>query len=69
MNRREYITFGARLNAKRGNELPHAKLNAEAVRVIRANVQGKTAKQLAQEFGVHFRTIEKVRSYETWCPR
>ena len=52
--------------AVRGSDLPHAKLTEQCVIAIRQNVSGKTAKQLAEEFGVHYRTIEKVRSYETW---
>jgi hypothetical protein len=66
MTRFEYQQFGAKALAVRGNRLPHARLNPEAVRQIRANVRGRTARQLADEFGVHFRTIEKVRSFETW---
>ena len=45
---------------------PNAKLKPEQVRAIRMNRHGKTAKALAAEYGVHYRTIEKVRSYETW---
>lgn len=66
MTRFEYAQFGAKAIALRGNALPHAKLTAEKVRHIRENRQGKTARQLAEELGVHFRTVEKVRAYETW---
>jgi hypothetical protein len=67
MTRFEYQQWGARAMAKRGNSLPHAKLDAAKVKAIRENRQGKTAKQLADEFGVHYRTIEKVRYMETWA--
>jgi len=53
--------------AKRGNELPHAKVNNEIVRKIRIQAeQGITAKCQASEHGVHIRTIEAIRSYKTW---
>jgi FixJ family two-component response regulator len=66
VNRFDYQQWAAKARAKRGNELPQARLTPEAVRAIRRNVQGKTAAQLAQEYGVHFRTVEKVRAYESW---
>jgi hypothetical protein len=53
--------------AKRGNDLPHAKVNAEIVRKIRMDADaGITAKSQAAEYGVHIRTIEAIRSYKTW---
>jgi hypothetical protein len=53
--------------AKRGNDLPHAKVNPEIVRKIRIQAeQGITAKYQASEYGVHIRTIEAIRSYKTW---
>ena len=66
MTRDEYRNGGARLIAKRGTELPHARLTPSDVLAIRRNVHGKTARQLAAEYNVHFRTIEKVKSFETW---
>lgn len=45
---------------------PNAKLTLEQVRAIRINRHGKTAKALAADYNVHYRTIEKVRAYETW---
>lgn len=47
---------------------PHRrpKLTEDNVRAIRLNRTGRTAKQLADQYGVHYRTIEKVRAYETW---
>jgi hypothetical protein len=53
--------------AKRGNELPHAKVNPDIVRKIRIQADaGITAKSQASEYGVHIRTIEAIRSYKTW---
>ena len=66
LNRDDYRNGGAKRLAKRGTDLPHARLSPDDVRAIRRNVFGKTGKQLAAEFHVHHRTIEKVRSYETW---
>jgi len=66
VTRFEYQQFGARANALRGERLPHSKLKQDDVRRIRQNIFGKTAKQLADEFGVHYRTVEKVLYYETW---
>ena len=47
---------------------PHRrpKLTEDAVRVIRANRPAMSAKKAAERYGVHYRTIEKVRAYETW---
>lgn len=42
------------------------KLTEDSVRSIRENRNGRTAKQLASDHGVHFRTIEKINAYETW---
>ena len=67
MTRFEYAQFGAKANAKRGSELSHARLTEQDVIAIRRNVRGQTAKHLAESFGVHFRTIEKVRAYESWA--
>ena len=67
MNRADYQLWGAKAIAKRGTALPQAKLDADKVRVIRRNVTGKTAKQLAAEFGVHIRTIDKVRDGKSWA--
>jgi len=66
MNRKEYLSTGYMLTTKRGNELPQAKLTPEKVTAIRENRHGKTRKQLAAEFGVHYRTIEKIHYGETW---
>ena len=63
MNREEY-TQRSREFASRGERRPNAVLNADRVRLIRSGQH--TRKQLAAMFGCHYRTIEKVRHYETW---
>lgn len=45
---------------------PCAVLTPDQVRQIRAAGYRLTARQLATEYGVHYRTIEKVRAYESW---
>lgn len=66
MTRSEYRNGGAYITAKRGNDLPHAKLTAQDVQAIRINRHGETARQLAARYGVHVRTIDKVRNRHTW---
>jgi hypothetical protein len=66
MIRFDYALWGAKAIAMRGESLPHARLDADKVRAIRANVNGLTARQLGEQYGVHYRTIEKVRHNETW---
>lgn len=65
MTRDEYLSRAVEL-ASRGESRPNARLNAEKVRAIRQNSDKNTARQLANIYGVHYRTIEKVRHYETW---
>ena len=65
MTRNEYLST-AIFTAKRGFDLPQSKLNPELVREIRTNRHGMTARAQADRYGVHYRTIEKVRHYETW---
>lgn len=66
MTRHEYRNGGALQSARRGTDLPHARLTPAVVREIRANRHGLTAKQWAAKLGVHIRTIDKVRDYKTW---
>lgn len=66
MTRFEYQQFGALVTAKRGTELPQAKLDEVKVLAIRANRHGLTAKQWAEALGVHQRTIDKVRDRRSW---
>lgn len=65
MNRAEYISTAAFM-ARRGLDLPQSKLTPDLVREIRINKQGLTARDQAEKYGVHHRTIEKVRYFETW---
>ena len=65
MNRREYLQR-AREFASRGEGRHNAKLNKSKVSWIRSNHDGLTAKAQAVILGVHYRTIEKVRHFETW---
>jgi len=59
-------TVNNKIMAKRGIELPQSKLDENDVRLIRELKGQLTAKSLAEKFDVHYRTIEKVLSYETW---
>lgn len=54
------------LKVKRGEELPHSKLTENDVKRIRLNKYGWTAKQWAEFYGLHIRTIEHVQSYRSW---
>ena len=53
-------------NPQRGVDRPNALLDPAAVRHIRRNRLGLTVKALAALHGVHWRTVEKVRMFETW---
>lgn len=63
MKREEYLSR-AREFASRGISRPNAVMTPDRVRHIRDS--SETAKKLAEEFGCHYRTVEKVRQYETW---
>lgn len=76
MKRDEYLVRMREL-APRGSELPWAKLTAEDIDSIRSAARQREALRqhirdnlsndaLAQKFGVHVRTIEKVMQRETW---
>ena len=65
MNRTEYLQT-ALFTARRGLDLPQSRLTPDLVREIRINRHGLTARDQAQKYGVHHRTIEKVRYFETW---
>lgn len=65
MGRHEYLQR-AREFASRGSDRPNAVLDDHKVKWIRENNEGLTAKQQAQIIGCHYRTVEKVRYYETW---
>ena len=63
MTREEYLSR-AREFASRGESRPNAVMTPDRVREIRTS--GDTAKSLADRYGCHYRTVEKVRHYETW---
>ena len=65
MTRNEYLSRAHEF-APRGERLPQSRLNAEIVRAIRTNRRGLTARQWAEQLGVHQRTIDKVRDYRSW---
>lgn len=47
---------------------PHrtCKLTEDQVREIRINRRGLSMRKQAEVYGVHIRTIEKIRAYLTW---
>lgn len=58
--------MAAARNPQRGTDRYNAVLTPEAVRHIRRNRHGLTVRALAALHQVHWRTVEKVQSYETW---
>ena len=61
----------------RGEQLPQSKLTADSVREarklhrealqsVRELQEEFSAKGLAKRYGVHYRTMEKALSWETW---
>ena len=76
MNRTDYLNGGAHITAPHGAQLPQSKLTADDVRMIRALVAERdrmderrralTNAAIAEKFGLHVRTIEKVIRGETW---
>lgn len=65
-----------RTKVKRGMDLPHSKLTDDDVRLIRALIEEReshkkaaaqlTNKKIAEKFGVHFRTIDRISAGENW---
>ena len=53
--------------ARRGQDLPQAKLCPDRVRWIRRNPEGLTANQMAARLAVHPSTVESVLSFRTWA--
>ena len=64
MNRTDYLNGGAYLTAKRGTELPGAKLDEDKVRWCRRNPDGLTQREKARVLGVSQVLVEKVDAYE-----
>lgn len=67
MPRGDYLAFGARLTARRGVDLPQARLTPGMVEYVRRNPMGRPRWQLAALCRVHPRTLDKVAMYETWA--
>lgn len=65
-----------RNKAKRGSDLPQSKLNEDDVRLIRGLVEHReyekkklaelTNAKIAEKFGVHIRTIDRITAGENW---
>lgn len=65
-----------RLTVKRGSQLPQSKLTEDDVILIRKLIDHReelkrqasqlTAKKLAEKFGVHYRTIDRIATGEGW---
>lgn len=65
-----------RLKVKRGEQLKHSKLTDDDVRMIRDLIEHReelkrqaselTAAKIAEKFGVHVRTIDRVSGGESW---
>lgn len=68
-NTRDMIAKGRRRlkhQVKRGDELPHSKLNADIVRAIRAEV-GLTAKQLGAKYEISPAQANKIFNRQSWA--
>lgn len=65
MTRTEYLEHAV-ARARRGSSQPSAKLDEAKVRHIRTRLRHRTHNDVAAMYGVHKRTIEKLRSFETW---
>ena len=65
-----------RLKVKRGQDLPQSKLTDDDVKMIRQLIEHReelkrqaselTAAKIAQKFGVHYRTIDRISTGEGW---
>ena len=65
-----------RTKAKRGTELPHAKLNEKLIKKIRKVVSERerlkvvlrsmTNSAIAKQYQVHVRTIDRITAGENW---
>jgi DNA-binding transcriptional regulator YiaG len=65
LTRAEWLSGGtAALYAKRGADLPQARLTPEQVRAIRASTE--PAQPVAQRYGVHENTVRAIRNRDRW---
>jgi len=65
-----------RTKVKRGEELPQSRLTDDDVRTIRELIDQRSEllrqarelsnRKIAEKFGVHFRTIDRIATGETW---
>ena len=65
-----------RNKVKRGMDLPQSRLTDDDVRNIRSLIEHRadllnqakqlTNKKIAEKYGVHFRTIDRISTGETW---
>ena len=65
-----------RNKVKRGMDLPQSRLTDDDVRNIRSLIKHRadllnqakqlTNKKIAEKYGVHFRTIDRISTGETW---
>lgn len=62
----DYLLYGKGATLLKGTQLPHAKLDEQKVKAVRANAEKLTAKQWADRLNVHVRTIQKVRHWLSW---
>jgi len=75
LTRKEYLDT-CYLTAKRGSELKQSKLDESDVRLIldlveereclKAKAKRLTNKKIAEKFGVHFRTIDRITQNIGW---
>jgi len=64
-NMRDMVAKG-RARPRSGESNGLARLTEVAVRAIRANPDGLSARALARQFGMHASTIQQVQHRETW---
>jgi len=65
-----------RTKVKRGEDLPQSRLTDDDVRAIRQLISERSEllrqarelsnRKIAEKFGVHFRTIDRIATGETW---
>lgn len=66
MKRHEWLTYGSRFTAVRGERHYSARLTAEQALHIKRNPTGKTCRQLAELYGVHVSTVKNIWSGRNW---
>ena len=51
----------------KGSDLPQSRLTESQVRKIKKSRGEKTIKETAKDYGVHYRTIEKIYYGKSWA--